>query len=128
MAREQLYANLKKYLGKPKACIVCGMNKKQFWARAGIFKAVKCASCGFVWIDPFLTQEGLDIYYHDYIKHRLQQKKKYNQRNKMYEIDVRFVQDHVVSGKLLDIGCSGGFFLSKFFCGLLLASALFLFR
>ncbi len=108
-----MYKDLKQYLGKPRPCLICNHNKKRVWARDDIFKAVECCNCGFVWIDPCLTKEGLNQHYKNYIQPRLEDKVKMTQRDKMYELDRNFLQRFVNKGKLLDVGCSGGFFLNK---------------
>lgn len=107
------YSEFKKYLGKPKKCAICGSLKKKSWAKVSIFKAVECCRCGLVWIDPFLTEKGLDYYYCNYIQHRLEDKNNLHLREKMYKIDKDYLEKFVSSGRLLDIGCNGGFFLSK---------------
>lgn len=108
-----MHEDLKQYLGKPKPCLICNHNKKKIWARDNIFEAVECCNCGFVWVDPFLTKEGLNQQYKNYIQHRLEEKVRMTQRDKMYEIDRELLQRFVDQGRLLDIGCSGGFFLDK---------------
>lgn len=112
-AKFNKYKKFRKFLGKPKPCILCGPQKKKIWAREGIFKAVECKSCGLIWIDPFLTKEGLQLYYSNYIEHRLKDSKARQLRDRMYEIDRDFLQRYISEGKILDIGCNGGFFLNK---------------
>ena len=65
-------------------------------------------------MNPFTSDRGLSFYYNNYIdKRRLSNKKKMLLREKQYELDAQFIKKYVKSGKLLDIGCSGGFFLKK---------------
>ncbi|MFA6030788.1 MAG: class I SAM-dependent methyltransferase [Elusimicrobiota bacterium] len=108
------YTPFENYLGKPRPCAVCGASdKKESWARSGVFHAVRCRGCGLVWIDPFLTEAGFAKYYTDYIAFRLKNKKKMEQRSRMYELDGDFLRLFVQRGELLDVGCSAGFFLEK---------------
>ena len=36
-----------------------------------------------------------------------------NLRDKQYVLDSKFITDQLSTGKILDIGCNGGFFLNK---------------
>lgn len=101
------------YLGKPRSCVVCGSNFKKPWAQDGIFRAVQCGSCGMVWMDPFLSEEGLAKYYNNYIQYRLDHTAKMVQRDRMYELDADFLEQFVKRGAVLDVGCSAGYFLEK---------------
>lgn len=99
------------YLGQPRDCIVCGSKHKKEWARKGPFRAVECRNCSLVWMDPFLTKKGFEAYYNNYIKFRLENTTKMEQRQKMYELDRTFLEQFVQGGALLDVGCSEGLFL-----------------
>lgn len=100
-----------KYLTVHKDCIVCGSKSYEVWATYGSYKAVKCEKCGFVWINPHLSEDGLRKYYDDYIGMRFKDEVKTAQRKIQYQIDKEFIENWVSSGKVLDVGCSGGFFL-----------------
>jgi 2-polyprenyl-3-methyl-5-hydroxy-6-metoxy-1,4-benzoquinol methylase len=101
-----------RYLTRHRNCIVCGGEGTAVWARYGSYTAVSCQHCGFVWINPFLSNKGLDDYYQDYIGMRFKDKVKTEQRAIQYNIDKTFLQLFASSGRVLDVGCSGGFFLS----------------
>lgn len=110
--REEDLEQYKKYLTVKKNCFVCNSNKYKVWARWGRYKAVRCSRCGFIWINPFLNNQGLNQYYSDYIqRRRLSNKKKMQLRESQYQIDKGFIENFISSGKVLDIGCNGGFFL-----------------
>lgn len=102
------------FLGKKRPCLICGSNFKEHWAKNGIFEAVQCPRCSFVWIDPFLSDEGLAKFYseHYFIDH--ENPEDADKRDRMYEIDRDFLEEVIPGGKLLDVGCGGGFFLMKF--------------
>lgn len=102
----------KKYLTVRKNCIVCNSAKHELWAEYDFFKAVQCCRCGFVWIRPFLNKYGLKKYYQGYIGMRFEDKIKTEQRKIQYRLDKRFIENFISSGRVLDIGCSGGFFLN----------------
>ena len=112
------YKNLKKYMGKIRRCSVCGNNsekrKKSIWARDKYFKAIKCEKCNFISIDPCITQKGLDFYYQLNMDRRLIVKKKMKLRDTQYLNDRDLINKYVKKGSILDVGCGGGYFLSKF--------------
>jgi len=101
-----------KYLTRYRTCIVCGGEGNNVWARYGSYTAVRCSECGFIWINPFLNNKGLDEYYQDYIGMRFKDKVKTDQRAVQYKIDKAFLKLFASSGRVLDVGCSGGFFLA----------------
>jgi len=66
-------------------------------------------------MQPSFSEEGLQKYYSDYIgRRRINNERKMEQRQEQYKIDVDFIQRQVSEGSMLDIGCSGGFFLNGF--------------
>lgn len=100
------------YLTVDGDCIVCPERQTETWTSWGPFRAVRCVGCGLVWVNPRLNTEGLDRYYTDYIGLRAKDKKKTMQRQRQYELDRDFIQIFIARGKVLDVGCSGGFFLN----------------
>lgn len=101
-----------KYLTVHRDCIDCPEKRTETWASWGPFQAVRCVGCGLVWINPHLNPEGLQCYYTDYIGLRAKDEKKNLQRQRQYELDRDLIQTHISQGKVLDVGCSGGFFLN----------------
>lgn len=94
-------------------CIACGSRVFKPWASAGEYQAVKCESCGLIWMNPFLNDAGLFEYYRDYIgRRRLGDDLKMCQRMAQYQSDRAFIEHYIGYGRLLDVGCNGGFFLS----------------
>jgi len=101
-----------KYLTERKKCILCNVEDYEVWATYGSYRAVKCRRCGLVWINPHISEEGLKKYYQDYIGMRMRDEIKTKQREIQYRIDKEFIESWISSGRVLDVGCSGGFFLS----------------
>lgn len=95
-------------------CIICGLDKKELWAKKEKYTAVKCLNCGLIWIDPLPTAEELNQFYTKYYQYRVNEVKLSEQRKVMYELDKNWLELFVKKGKLLDIGCSDGSFLSYF--------------
>ncbi|CEG13784.1 conserved hypothetical protein [groundwater metagenome] len=92
-------------------CIVCGGKNTNIWAEYGSFKAVQCSYCKMIWINPMVNYKGVEKYYQDYIGMRFENKDLTEKRRVQYEIDRGYIEEHIKSGKILDVGCSGGFFL-----------------
>ncbi len=82
-------------------------------------KVVQCRCCGLQLVNPIPNKEYLDQlyrqdgeehpYYQNYIRERTDRKKSYN---KQYHRRLKLIEKYSKGkGKLLDIGCGGGFFL-----------------
>jgi 2-polyprenyl-3-methyl-5-hydroxy-6-metoxy-1,4-benzoquinol methylase len=96
-------------------CIACRSREFNNFSSSEAFPAVKCINCGLIWMKPFFNKKGLDKYYSEYLrKRRFNSKEKMRQREIQYELDVEFIQNYISKGRMLDVGCSGGFFLSYF--------------
>ena len=111
---EQIYRSLKKYLSIKKKCIICGGRKFSLWAKLYYLKALKCRKCGMVSVNPHINEEGLKVFYDSYLKNRLNDKKLFKARKVMYKLERRFITHFIKRGSVLDVGCSGGFFLNEF--------------
>ena len=94
-------------------CLVCGNGNHELWTEAGDFRVVRCPECGFVWVNPYFSPEQLVELYQGYIEERLEDNS-FVERNQQYLIDRDFVQQFIRRGTMLDVGCSGGFFLGTF--------------
>jgi len=99
-------------LGDPRPCAVCGGEEKAPWAQLGPFTAVRCVACGLVWVDPFLTDEGLTRYYAGYRSARVRDTRLMELRKRQYELDREFLQRYIAEGRVLDVGCGEGRFLA----------------
>ena len=108
------YFKFKKNLILRKKCPCCYSDKKKVtWVKFNkYFKAVRCIACDFIYIENILNNTALNDYYNNYVDFRLKNKIKLLQRKKMYEIDFKYLNLYKKKGRLLDIGCSHGGFLT----------------
>jgi len=96
-------------------CIACGSIEFRDFSGSTHFPARRCNDCGLIWMNPSFNEDGLNRYYSDYImKRRLNNEKKMVQRQEQYKLDVSFVQRYKFGGRMLDVGCNGGFYLDCF--------------
>ena len=66
-------------------------------------------------MNPQLDKQGLKEFYKNYIgETRLNNDEKMKQRSFQYKMDVELLLKFITKGKILDIGCSGGYFLENF--------------
>lgn len=94
------------------ACNLCGGGRTEPWGASNGFKIVRCAGCGLVFVNPRLNREGLrQVYGQNYFLMHTEEGA-FEMRMKMYEIERKEMESFGKSGRVLDIGCSGGFFLS----------------
>ncbi len=95
-------------------CPVCGAKEFILWAECGSTQALKCDNCALVFMNPQLSEEGLTDYYSNYIgKRRINNLEKMKLRSDQYKLDANVLSRFISAGKLLDVGCNGGFFLSE---------------
>ena len=113
-----MFEKFKKFLGKPRPCLICNddpqATERDIWATDEYFKAVKCQRCGLVTVEPGLSEEGLSEFYSKYMKMRTDNEEKMKLREVQYQQDLKFIMNFIDGGKILDVGCNGGFFLNEF--------------
>lgn len=110
-----LWKGLQLYLEEEHPCIICGNDKFSSWAKEFYLEAKQCLGCGMISVNPHFREEGLSKLYSEYFSYRQNDVVKKQQRDITYIIDRDWVSLFVNGGKVLDVGCSGGFFLNKFF-------------
>ena len=97
-----------------KKCIVCGSVEFSLWSESKHYNSYKCNSCSLIFISPQLCNEGLNDYYTNYIgRRRTSNQLKQKLRVDQYKLDSIPVKDFLSDGKILDVGCNGGFFLDE---------------
>ena len=106
----------KKYLKEIEPCINCNSKELELFAKLDYMEARKCTNCGMVSTNPYLNNEGVSEFYADYFTKRIGEEEKnlFEQRKSQYIYDLDYIQTFISSGSILDIGSSGGHFLSYF--------------
>jgi len=98
---------------KVSECPVCDSSQFSLWVDCGYTQAHKCDNCSLVFMSSQLSESGLADYYSNYIgKRRINNLEKMRLRTEQYYLDASVLRNFISSGKLLDVGCNGGFFLS----------------
>lgn len=94
-------------------CNLCKSNDYMLWAKKEGFNIVKCNRCNLIYVNPRLNAEGLrQVYGQDYFKLRTN-KEDSLKREQMYLIEIKDLERIKKKGKILDVGCGGGFFLNS---------------
>ena len=95
-------------------CICCNSQNFKNWISFDGFKCDVCIDCNLIFMNPQLEKKGLKEFYENYIgETRLNNDKKMKQRSSQYKMDVKLLLKFIDKGKILDIGCSGGYFLEN---------------
>ena len=100
------------------ACPWCGNNStdSDIWCEDEyLFKTVQCKKCLVIYVKNRLNQNGRNKFYSNYYGDVQQAREDLtNKRREMYRVDHNYIESFINSGKVLDVGCSDGSFLSLF--------------
>lgn len=97
------------------SCNICGLSDEKLIAVQNGYRIVKCSNCGFVYVNPRPDNETLKHLYLKYLPYKMKDPLLWD----AYMKDVFTKAANILAaqlpkgGKLLDIGCGYGFFLSK---------------
>lgn len=94
-------------------CDLCGADMMKHITEANGFDLVRCRNCGFVYVDPRPTEEALRDFYKEYFLEGEENIEAWRHEFlPLYrEVRDRINKAYGKRGKILDIGCSFGFFL-----------------
>ena len=97
-------------------CPWCGSSSRQEWGLpVADFRSVKCSGCGLIYVQNRLNKKGLEKHYKDYLSGIHQANEEANKkRDLMYKIEFDLIDSCCKKGRVLDVGCSGGYFLDHF--------------
>lgn len=92
-------------------CNLCGLRQNKFLFSKGTSNYIRCKNCGLVYKNPRLPEKAeLEKYIYDEIcqAHRYEVQKS---KIELYLHSLKMFTGYKCNGKLLDVGCGGGFFL-----------------
>ena len=94
-------------------CNLCKSDDYTLWAVKDGFNIVKCNRCNLIYVNPRLNAEKLKkAYDQDYFEMRTN-KNNSLKRQQMYSIEIKDLEKIKKGGRILDVGCGGGFFLNS---------------
>jgi SAM-dependent methyltransferase len=103
---------LKAELLEKRDCPVCGCGKYRHLFTKGGGDYVGCEQCGLTYVNPVFTDQALTDYYSG--MHTAQAEVTSNESDfyrRIYSKGLATISKYTQPGKILDIGCSSGFFL-----------------
>ncbi len=101
---------------EPVICPTCQVDDAQPYFRFGPPHIVRCRRCGLVYSNPRRAQSEVDEFFEaKYIPNEKKLKRELgNWRSLSLEREAGLIKSLKPGGKILDIGCAGGLFLSHF--------------
>jgi 2-polyprenyl-3-methyl-5-hydroxy-6-metoxy-1,4-benzoquinol methylase len=79
------------------------------------FHSVICRDCQLIYVKNRYNSTGLKNYYENYLSDKHQNnEQELADRSKMYQLESKYIEQYISSGKVLDVGCSAGYFLDCF--------------
>ncbi len=93
-------------------CPVCDLNKYRDLFTRGGGRYVACQNCGMVYLNPVFTDKALENFYFNNIT--TQARVIANESDfyrRIYEKGLAAIEKFATAGKIMDVGCSSGFFL-----------------
>lgn len=94
-------------------CNLCEQNNAELLFSKNMFKIVRCNNCGLVYVNPTLEEAGIKIVYEqEYFKGAEEEVLvEANLQRARFRGQLKRIEMYKSCGKLLDIGCSVGYFL-----------------
>lgn len=95
-------------------CPFCGGAQFHPFHTEGQFQMVRCASCGFIYLNPRPTKETLLCFYQDYLPKDASSVEAWQRMMEpIFQRAARLIEQHKKRGTLVDVGAGFGFFLSE---------------
>jgi 2-polyprenyl-3-methyl-5-hydroxy-6-metoxy-1,4-benzoquinol methylase len=98
------------------ACPWCSSSEQNAWG-GGIrgFNTVLCGDCELIYVKNRFDANGLEQYYKNYLSNVHQDNpREVLDRTEMYRVEHEHITQFIKTGSVLDVGCSGGYFLDCF--------------
>lgn len=93
-------------------CPVCSSKKFIHIFNASGGSYVRCKDCTMVFTNPVFTRSSLSLYYQNLNTGQTQiVDNESDFYREIYSMGLKFINKYATTGKILDVGCSGGFFL-----------------
>jgi len=95
-------------------CVLCDSDRADLFLEDEGYKAVKCGICGLVYVNPRPQYAELKVKYNDgSLIEKDIQPASIEERCLKAKLDLALIKKYKKSGKMLDIGCAEGTFLSE---------------
>jgi len=96
------------------SCPFCGRAEYRLLHREDPFQMVKCSSCQFIYLNPRPTGDALLRFYQDYLPEDESSVEAWKRMmESVFEKAANLIERYKKRGRLLDVGCGFGFFLSE---------------
>jgi SAM-dependent methyltransferase len=96
-------------------CAICGSDDTELVLAHSGRRLVRCRQCGLHYINPRQTTQGFDAFdgglYPAFLVNEYKKPHSPRARWNVKRLDI--IEQHIRRGKLLDVGCSAGFFLQQ---------------
>ncbi len=95
-------------------CPLCDASGRLLLHREGPFRMVQCASCRFIYLNPRPTKESLFRFYQEYLPEEESSVEAWQRMmGPVFKRGAHLIRQYKKKGRLLDVGCGFGFFLSE---------------
>lgn len=93
----------------------CSTAYEKWGERLRNFDTVQCQDCGLIYVKNRLNDNGLQKYYSGYLSRVRSVATQLNEQRKViYEVEFHLIHKYAKTTNVLDVGCSGGYFLDLF--------------
>ena len=94
------------------ACNLCGSSRNSPWVVKDGYRIVKCSDCNLIYVNPRPVAKAIQEHYDEAYFLRHSTGPMAQKRMKMYQIEIEDLSKLVPRGRILDVGCGGGFLLN----------------
>ncbi|MBU1864513.1 MAG: class I SAM-dependent methyltransferase [Candidatus Omnitrophica bacterium] len=99
-------------------CDLCGSDKLEEWDRARTNNLSRCRQCALIFTNPRIAEwqeKDRIVYAKDYFQQKSRMTHKLvRARTRVFKSEIRAIKQYIPQGRILDVGCGTGAFLSSF--------------